>query len=221
MAINLDRKSPGVIGVFFGATLSIALGALLAVVHLASQPVEVVKARPKEPAAGARYYVLGAAGGTAGKSWEVKRETLAAGVAGAVTFTEAELNAWSEASFEPAKVDDAKKNESVMIIAGTPNFRVDGSDLRVGQVNTMNFFGSEAPLVLQARGTFAKDGSSWRYVPSEVLLGAFPLHKIPALVPAVAARFGMPATTPVEVEKVLKGANEIAVRDGALVIAMP
>ena len=63
MASSADRKDPGVISVFIGAVLSIVLGALLGGLHLASQPVEVMKTAPKEaPPADKLYYVMGAAG---------------------------------------------------------------------------------------------------------------------------------------------------------------
>lgn len=218
MASPADRKAPGVIGVFFSAVLSLVLGALFAVVHLASQPVEVVKTLPKEPKEGAIYFVQGAAG--AGQSWQIKRESLAEGVAGEVALTEAELNAWSNATFEQVKVDEAEKSSTVMILAGTPNFRIDGSTLHLGLVNTLNFFGSESSLVLQAKGGFEKSGSGWRFEASEALLGALPLHKVPALLPLVANRFGA-ANAPSEVEKVLASASELTVADGSLVIKMP
>ena len=79
-----ERKPPGVFSVFLGAVLSITLGGLLGGIHLASQPVEVMKTAPKEaPPADKLYYVMGAAGSTAGKSWETKRDVLASGAAGA------------------------------------------------------------------------------------------------------------------------------------------
>jgi hypothetical protein len=192
----------------------------LAGVHLASQPVEVVKAMPKEPKPDARYYVQGTSSKTAGKSWQIKRDSLAGGAGGPVMFTEAELNAWAESTFEPVKVDDAKKSTTVMILAGVPNFRIEDSTLNVGLVNTVYFFGSEAPLVLQARGGFERAGSGWRFVASEASLGALPLHRIPVLLPLLAARFGASALPP-EVDKVLGGATELAVRDGALIVALP
>jgi hypothetical protein len=220
MASLADRKDPGVVGVFFGAALSVALGALLAGVHLASQPVEVVKDVPKEPKADALYFVQGASGKTAGKSWQVKRDSLAEGGAGEVAFTEAELNAWSEGTFETAKVDDAKKSGTVMILAGVPNFRIADSTLQVGLVNTVNFFGTEAPLVFQVKGGFEKAGSGWRFAASEASLGALPLHKVPALLPLIAARFGASAL-PAEVDKVLSSASGLAVKDGSLVVTLP
>lgn len=220
MASSTDRKSPGVISVFIGAVLSIVLGALLAGVHLAALPVEVMKTAPKEaPADGTRYCVLGAPGATAGRGWQTKHEAVSENADGEFAFTEAELNAWSAGTFEPAKLDDDKKGGTMMILAGAPNFRIDGPELQIALVNTVNFFGSESPLVLQGRGGFEKGESGWRFVAREAHLGALPLHKVPVLLSVLADRFGAAQPPPV-VEKVLREAREIAVRDDALVIAM-
>jgi hypothetical protein len=220
MASPSDRKAPGVISVFIGAALSIVLGALLAGVHLASQPVEVMKTAPKEaPPANKLYYVLGATGAAAGKGWEMKSELLAAAGSGSVTLSEAELNAWSESTFAPVKLSEEERGSTIAILAGAPNFRIEGSSLHVGLVNTAIFFGSEAPLVMHAQGSFARSGNGWRFLPSEARLGALPLHRIPALLSVLADRFGA-ANPPAVVEKVLRDANEIAVRDGSLVISL-
>ena len=220
MASPSDRKAPGVISLLIGAALSVILGSLLAGLHLASQPVEVMRSAPKDKSAGGKlYYVLGASGSTAGKSWEVKEELIAAAKAGKVTLSEAELNAWSESTLTPQKLSEDQKSSAATIIGGVPNFRIEGSSLHVGLVNTVVFFGAEAPLVMHAHGGFARSGDGWRFVPSEARLGALPLHRIPVLMSLLADRFGA-ANPPAVVEKMLRDANDIAIRDGALVISL-
>jgi hypothetical protein len=220
MAITLDRKSPGIVGILFGAALSIAFGGLLAIVHLAAQPVEVATSVPKEPAEDVRYFIQGAPGGGAGKSWESKQDQIQSGT-GEVGLTEAELNAWAGATFKPVEVDKEEKAGSFMIIAGVPNFRVVGKELQVGTVNTVNFFGSEGPLVLQARGGFVRAGGGWTFKPSEAYLGGLPLHRIPALLPVVAERLGVGKTPPAAVDTILKRATDISVQGDELVVRMP
>ncbi len=198
--------------------LSLVLGALIAVIYLAVQPVEVLRTAPADEAApGARQLVLGAAGSTAGVAWERKREALDGGT---LSFTEAELNAWSDATFEKATLEEDKKGSTMVILAGAPNFRIDGPQLQVGLVNTLHFFGTDVPLVLYGRGAFEREGGAWRFAAREAYLGALPLHRVPALMPIVASRFGA-SQKPAEVEKILANATEIALRDGALVITMP
>ena len=200
--------------------MSVALGALLAAAHLVSLPVEVMKTAPKEaPAPEKRYVVLGASG--SGGAWESKRDQAESGVPGGeIVLPEAELNAWAEGTFEPVKPDAAQKSPTMMISAGTPNFRVDGDSLRIALENKVYFFGTEGNLVLHARGGFEREGEGWTFRASEALLGALPLHKVPGLLPLVAARFS-PAEKPEAVAKVLARAKNISVRDGAVVIEMP
>jgi hypothetical protein len=220
MASSIERKSPGVISAFVGAVLSLVLGAILAAVHLAAQPVEVLKTAPKEDEeAGKLYCVLGTPGSPSGRAWRTKHDALTENTRGEVVLTEAELNAWAENTFEPAKLEDDVKGRTLMILAGAPNFRFVGTELQIALVNTFNFFGSEYPLVLQARGGFEKADSGWRFVADEARLGALPLHKVPALFPLLADRFGAAQPPPV-VEKVLREAREITVRDDTLVIAL-
>ncbi len=217
-----DRKSPGVTSVCIGAVLSLLVGGLLAAVHLISLPVEVLKTAPKEaPEKEARIFIAGQSGASAGRSWQAKRDALAAGAPGRQAFSEAELNAWSSATFEAAKLkqDDAA-DKMVLVTGGIPDFRIDGNSLQLGMVNKVHLPGSEVPLVLQARGGFVRTNAGWTFAPTEARLGALPLHKIPALLSLVAERFVV-KPYPVEVEKALQNAHEIAVRDGALVIGLP
>ena len=218
MAITLDRKSPGLFEILFGLVLSLVLGALLAVLFYASKPVEVVTVLPKEPVDGVRYYVEGVAG--AGASWERKAAMLEAG-GGEVAFTEAELNAWSNASFETAKVDEAAKADTAMIIVGKPNFRIAGSELQVGVVNQLVFFGMERKLVLQSKGAFTRGTNGWAFVPEEIFLGGLPLHKVPALAEVLTSRLTPAAQIPASVKKVLAEATAIVVTKDAVAVGMP
>lgn len=220
MAINLDRKSPGVVGIVFGATLSVALGALLGLLNLVAQPVEIVRALPKEPVAGLLYYVKGDATGI-GRAWEVKADQLAAGRAGVFGFSETDLNAWSGATFEEVKIEQTEKENSAMMIAGTPNFRLVEREVQVGTVNQLVFFGAEASLVLQARGGFVRTNGRWVFQPSEAYLGGLPLHRAPVLAELVARRFGPTGTVPAAVEKVLASADKLEISEGELLVRLP
>lgn len=218
MAITLDRKSPGIFGILFGVVLSVVLGVLVAVVFFISKPVEVVRALPKEPVEGVKYFVEGAPG--SGATWERKAAMVEAG-GGETSFTESELNAWSEASFETAKVAEADKADTAMIIMGKPNFRIAGASLQVGLVNDLLFFGVERKLVLQSTGSFTRKANGWAYVPEEIFLGGLPLHKMPALADLLIKRFTPSAQVPASVKKVLEGATAIVVTKDAVVVAMP
>ena len=220
MAINLDRKSPGIIGILFGAFFSVVLGALLAVLHLMAQPVEVLTAEPNERAEGVKYFIKGAPGGEKGRVWQAKFSRITDG-SGEVKLSENELNTWAGDSFEEVKLSEEEKASSLLIIAGTPNFRLIGSALQIGTENQLVFFGSEAPLILQATGAFAREGQRWKFVPTEAYLGGLPLHRAPLLMALAAKRFGPTAALPEEVEKLLTQATQIAIADDELVVRMP
>lgn len=222
MASYADRKSPGLTAVFIGAVLSIVVGGLLAAVYLISLPVEVLKTAPKEaPGKDARIFIAGQSGASAGRAWQAKRDALAAGTTGRQAFSEAELNAWSVATFEAAKLQkDVAADKMVLVTGGIPDFRIDGNALQLGMVNTVHLPGSEVPLVLQARGGFVRTNAGWTFAPTEARLGALPIHKIPGLLSLVAERFVM-KPFPAEVEKALQSAHEFAVREGSLVIGLP
>jgi hypothetical protein len=76
-------------------------------------------------------------------------------------------------------------------------------------------------LVVQARGGFESTGEGWRYAPKEVYLGCLPVHRIPALLELVAARFGAPGGLPPEVVTVLARATAITVTPEELVVRVP
>lgn len=220
MAISLDQKSPGVVGVIIGASLSIVLGALLAGVHLVFKPVEIVKAAPKEPVAGVRYFVQGGGAAAAGKAWERKKEAVATG-RGEVGFAEGDLNAWAQETFKtPPETQEAKKDATFLLVPGTPNLRLVGDELQLGVVTELVYFGTITPLVFQAHGGFEQSAAGWRYAPEEVYLGCFPLHRIPALVDLVATRFGTDGKLPPEVETVLARATAIKVTPEEFVVRM-
>jgi hypothetical protein len=218
MARPSDHKAPGIFGVVFSALLSLVLGVLVAFVYLIVQPVEVLTSAPKEEPAGT-VLLLGAPG-AGNASWEEKRDALVGGSLKEVTLTESELNAWAGARFEPVKVEEDVKKTSFFIAAATPNFRIEGGLLQVGMVNTAYVYGHEGPLVLQAKGRFVAGAQGWSFTPEEALLGALPLHKIPAVLPFVASRFGA-NNLPEEVTTVLTKAREISVRADGLTLALP
>lgn len=218
MAISLDRKTPGVFGIIFGAALSIALGALLAVFHLASQPVEIVTEAPKEPAEGVRYFIKGEAPKDSARTLERKRDSLLNDGA-EVSFTEGELNAWSTETFKPTVVEESEKAGTVMIVAGRPNFRFVDKELQLGMDNELVFFGKTAPLVLQGRGGFERVGEKLSFKPTEAYFGGLPLHRLPpGVMEAVAKRF-LPSA-PDELASVLTRASAIGVADGQLVVRL-
>ncbi len=215
MALSIEDKSPGVVGIVFGAASSVALGAVLALVHLVTQPVEVVSQLPKEPVHGVRYHVKGQGSKGSDDGMDRARAALGAG-GGEARFSEADINGWALATFEPTKVTDEERASSMLIVAGAPNFHLVETELQVGMENELIFFGGAAPLVLQARGGFVRAGAGMEFVPREAYLGGLPLHRLPAVLPWVAKRLA-PAVPP-EVDALLRRATSLTIADGELVL---
>lgn len=197
---KLERAlyGPSLFEVTLGALLSVALGALGAVVFLIFKPVEVVKELPKEEerVAGMVYFVEGSKDTGKGRQWMRKRQLLLDGAPGEITFTEEELNAWFSAGApaqakpgaKPAapkapapggKAPEADAAPEEVMVVSVPNFRIQDNALQVGVPTTFNLLTLQLPVVVQTRGTFTKQGDIFMYDPSSVMVGSLPLHRIP------------------------------------------
>ena len=166
MAIKLDNATPGIFGIIIGVGLSVTLGGLLAVVHLISRPVEIVRTLPKEPVEGVRYAIEGAAGSSAGTRWKIKIQRLVEKIPGEYTFSDAEINAWSVGTFEKAEPPKGE-TPSFALLAGVPNFHLEGDRLHVTTSNDILLLGGVSKLVVEASGSFVQDPEGWRYEPTE------------------------------------------------------
>ncbi len=220
MDSKADHASPGLFTIMLSAVLGVSLGALLAVVHLTSRPVEIVQAIPKEPVAGVRYSLEGASASSTGARWKVEVERIAQKMPGNYAFTEAELNAWSDSTFEKAEPPRADTPQ-VALLAGVPAFRTEGELLQIVTVNDLLILGGICKVVVEARGAFSKASDGWHYNPTELYLGGFPAHKVPGLVSLLVNRLGASSLVPVDVSNVIERATSIGVESGALVVKMP
>lgn len=227
MALSLDQKAPGVIGIFFGVVLSVALGAVLAGVQLAATHVEVVTVIPKEPVEGLRYFIPGTGAASAGKTWVRKRDLITKG-SGEVGFYEGDLNAWAQETLRPAayveglKLTEAQKKViAFKLIPGVPNFRLFKNELQVATINEAIVNGVPQNLVIQATGSFTSSANGWNFVPKEFYIGELPLHKIPVLMSIVMARFTRRDEVPEDVISVFKEATRLEIADSELVVRMP
>lgn len=218
MSAAKKKSAPGLVSMLFAAALSVVLGGLIAAISLVARPVEVVRSAPKEPVEGKVYFIQGESARSASSSWEAKGRAIIAGESGEYVFNESELNAWASARFEHGQAPDGTP---LAVVAGVPNFRVDGQSLQIGMVNRLTTLAGEAPLVAQVRGRFERGAAGWTYVPDEAWLGGLALHKIPGLLPAVMARFVGSGEAADEVRGVLGKALAVALVEGGLVVAMP
>jgi len=167
-----------------------------------------VKELPKEPAKDTVYYVEGGRDSTKSREATNKEKLFLGGHS--VVFNEHELNVLvvqhtSGAGAKTKPVPKAKPNEppppppeDPLLSLGAPNFRVRENVLQVGAPLRLNALGFEGQFIVQARGGFTKEGDQFVYSPSEIYVGSFPLHRVPALQALVLKRFAAKLAAPAE-----------------------
>jgi hypothetical protein len=185
---KVDRAiyGPGWGEVIFGALLSLVLGVVLGALLLVLKPVVIAKETPKEPVAGAVYYIEGARDASAARQVMAKRKALVDGQS--IKVTEQDVNALVEASgsrppatpAKPgAKAEPAPAAPEGWLAAGEPNVRIRNGSMQIGVPVTLNVLGFSQRVIAQARGGFTKDGSVFVYDPSEMYLGSCPIQRLP------------------------------------------
>lgn len=198
MSKKIDRAlyGPSWFEVIFGAFLSVVIGVVLAAVYLVTKPVTTVKELPKEPVAGMVYFIEGSKDATKGRSWMAKRQQLVAGMSVQVTEEEintaiAGLNAPAPKkpgakAAEPAPAEEPKPGH---FKTGTPNFRIRNNEVQISVPVTVNTLELGLNLVVQARGSFEKQGDRFVFAPESLLVGSCPVEKIPGVAGAALRTF--------------------------------
>lgn len=168
---------PGLIEIVLGATLSLALGVVLAAVWLVLKPVETVKEPSEESNASVVYFIPGETSAASGRTWMRKRQVLVEAQTGDLAVFEQELNAWAAAAIKPPAPDSLDT-----VVPGQINFRIRDSLLQIAAPATLNLLGLSHPVVIQARGTFApSNGNGPIYRPKELFVGSLAVHRVPGL----------------------------------------
>ena len=200
--------------VILGAVLSVLLGAVLGAALLALHPVAVVTDIPKDAPADAIFLVQGRRDSGRAGEIEAARRSLASGAA--VTVDEGLLNALA-ATVVPAAPAPGKAPAGVAGLTGdTPNVRIRDGVLQLSEQYKLSLFGAVLPVVVQARGTFAKSGSSVRFVPSAVSVGSLPVQRLPGLSGLVVRRLLLPASIPDDVAGAWAHVSDAALEGTAL-----
>jgi hypothetical protein len=187
---------PSLMEVILGVILGLLAGVVAACVFLVFKPVKTVPLLPKEakdPLQSTIYFVPGSTLSGKSRNWQAKQKQFIAGTP--VLLVEDELNAWATslptaapapAPVKPAK--PAKPGEAApstpapegYIIPATPNFRIVDGRLQIGLKCTLNWYGLMQEVIVQATGTFKKEGDQYAFVPETVYLGSCPLHMLPS-----------------------------------------
>jgi hypothetical protein len=187
MSSKIDRAlyGPSWTEVIFGALLSVVLGVVLAAASLVIRPVAAVKEMPKEPVAGAVYYLEGSKDSNKGRSWTAKQQQLVSGLS--VTVTEEELNTAvavlnAPASGKPGVKDEpAAEAKPSVFVPGPPNFRIRDGQMQIGVPVAVAAFDLGLNILVQARGGFEKKGDRFVFSPDTLLIGSCAVDKIPGV----------------------------------------
>jgi len=184
-AASIHHRGPTWTEVVLGALLSVALGIAMGAIYLAAKPVKKPGEVPKDTPQGNVSYTEGVRGYYTASEVESKRKAWVAG--GTVTLDEAELNGLFSG---PVKPPPAPLPANTLVQPPPPpppkdfdkspvNVRISEGKIQFATVYTINEYGFNGSVVVQARGAFAKEGAVFVFVPDVFYVGCCPLQRIP------------------------------------------
>lgn len=214
MSASAVRLGPSTGEILVGSILSVVLGALLASLYLAARPLKIVKALPEETEPGVVYFVEGRKDYEASRRWMFKRDVFAQGQT--VQVTEGELNFWI-ASVYPQPAKDAPSDSTFSI--GTPQFRIEDDELKIGALCKLNIFGLvEREVAVQAAGGFVKEGDHFMFHPREMLVGGLPTQRFGPLGSIVFDQLAGAFVPPEETAAAWDKLTDVHVEDNQLIL---
>ncbi|MBT5903527.1 MAG: hypothetical protein HOH58_15610 [Opitutaceae bacterium] len=213
---KLDRElyGPSLFEVTFGALLSIALGGILATGYLIAQPVESVRALPREPDPDKVYYVKGSARSSLGGQWLRKKQLLTEEGSIQLELNEDELNTWHSSS----KAKSDSEETPGIISAQEINFRISDDALQVGVPCDFSVPGFAKSFVVQARGEFLSDGDRFNFEPKEVMIGQLAAHKLPLVGTFIMNRIFSAQEIPHDMEDAWDSLDEVKVQGDKILL---
>jgi hypothetical protein len=233
-AKKMDKSAhePGWGEVIVGVVLSVALGAVLGVLALVVKPVIQAKELPKDPVAGATYYLEGSRDAAKAKQAAAKRKSFVLG--GSVAVIEDEINSFITPTAPPpppaAKPKPGEKAPPAAaapaasadtLAIGGPNFRIRDGVVQIGVTVTVNLLGIAQPLVAVARGSFVKRGEEFAFVPETFYVGALPVHRLPFAADYLTRKFFNAKSVPEDVATAWGKLSSVAVEGNTLKLTMP
>ncbi|MCF7688217.1 MAG: hypothetical protein K9M98_13870 [Cephaloticoccus sp.] len=223
MSKKIDRAlyGPSWSEVIIGAVLSAVIGAVLAMVWLATKPVEKVRELPKEPVAGLVYYIEGSANSTQGRQWSAKRQSFIQGTS--VTVTEQELNT----ALKTLETDAAKakkpeeKTEPGMITPGALNFRIHDNLLQIGAPIDLLIYGMKTQVQVVAQGTFERRGDKFAFDPQKIYVGSCQVERLPIVSGMVMGKLLAAANLPTDLTEAWGRLADVSIEGSELKLVMP
>lgn len=226
---NRIKTGPSWTEVVLGAILSFVLGVILSAVLLVLKPVQSVKDLPKEAdrKADVVYYLEGSRDTTKGGKWQQKQQSFVAGTT--ISVTEDELNAafGGAVAKPPTPPKPGAKPEPAaapangeMLSSAAPNFRIRNGVFQIGVPVSVSVLGFNQTVIMQARGSFAKKGDRFVFVPSELYLGSCPLSRLPAAEGMVLKKFLWKQPAPDELVAAWQKLTDVSIDGNTLKLAM-
>lgn len=220
--IERAKNGPGPVEIVLSVLLSLALGVLLAAVHLVFKPVEIVKKAEDAKEVGVVYFVEGEVNSNKSRQWTRKRQMLADGGPAEVAFSEEELNAWiSTAAPAAAPAPGAAAAPASVLTPERINFRIRDGVFQAGVVGKLSLFGLEHALVVQTRGDFQPGGDGFAYVAKELYVGSLPVHAVPGLAEVAIRRALASQEVPEDIQATWKKLKLVAVEGNVVKLALP
>lgn len=232
-AVTTDHQ-PSWAEVILGATLSVALGGVLGAGLLILKPLAAVKELPKdgERVAGVVYYIEGGHDSGKARQAAAKRKLFAQGKS--VTVTEDEINSFVTQPPKPAAAPapKAKAGEKAApapaapaaadgLTVGGANFRIRDGVVQLAVPVTVGFLGLDQKVTVLTRGTFAKKGETFAFVPETLYVGSCPMQRLPFATGYVAGKFLNTQALPEDIAAVWPKLTEVSVDGSTLKLAMP
>ena len=207
MSRKPTHPTPSFVEVTLGVFLSLVLGASLAAGYLIVQPVETVRVLPKEPDQDKVYYVIGSNRTALGRQWLRKKQMLVEQGTIDIDISEDELNTWMASSESKPDGEAA----SGIFVAKSINFRINDGVMQIGMPCTLSLAGITRDIVVQAQGTFQRDGEVYAFVPDRLMLGTLDVKRLPLVSDMVYSPLLASQTIPEELVTAWKGLNRVEV----------
>jgi hypothetical protein len=221
-----QQRGPTVLEVTLGAALSVALGVVLGAAYMVLKPVELVPSIPKDPPAGALYYIEGVHGFNKTGGLEDKRKAFLAGQS--VEVDEGEINLLLGFTPKPAPPPPPKPGDkpapapdAKMLVIGSLNARVRDGKIQFGTAVDFNILTVMGTVFVRAEGTFEKQGTEFVFEPETVYLGGCPVTHIPFAKEWVMSKFLFARPVPADIAGAWAKLSDVTIDGSTLRLKMP
>ena len=116
----------------------------------------------------------------------------------------------------PAEEAPAEAPPEELVTYKAVNFRIRGGAMQVALPTTINTLGYQFPVVVQTKGGFEKRDDMYVFIPDELMIGSFPLHRFPSAVEYVMKKAMASDALPPELLGAWKKVKTVVIDDKTL-----